>query len=148
MARIKMFDPMKARGIKELDPMKERGIQSLSDLKRKRKANGRTLALDGAAWRKLRALVLAEQPLCPECKERGILEPATEVHHMDDDPTNNDRGNLVGLCKPCHTRHTLRDMGMNVSYGCDASGWPLDPAHHWNAGNHEEPNGPNRPVSR
>lgn len=144
MAKLKMLKPR----LKMINQTNPHGLTLLSDLQRKQRSNGRTLALDGAAWRKLRALVLAEQPLCPECNERGILEPATEVHHIDDDPTNNDRSNLVGLCKPCHTRHTLRDMGLSVSYGCDASGWPLDPAHYWNTGNHEEPNGPNRTVKR
>ena len=94
----------------------------------KRRDNGRTLALDGAAWRRLRAAVLREQPLCAACK----TEMATDVDHIDDDPTNNDRDNLQGLCHECHSRKTNEDMGRKVCWGCDANGMPLDPAHPWN----------------
>jgi 5-methylcytosine-specific restriction protein A len=96
--------------------------------------SGRLLPLNNAAWSKLRKSVLAEQPLCPECEARGIVEPATEVHHRNDNASDNSRDNLVGLCKPDHSRHTARDMGHNVveRLGCDTSGKPLDPSHPWN----------------
>jgi hypothetical protein len=102
-------------------------------LKEKQEANGRTLALNGATWRKLRAAVLAEQPLCPECKDQGALVPATEVDHHDNDPSNNDRDNLVGLCKAHHSQKTSREMrGLTARpYGCDTDGIPLDPDHPW-----------------
>jgi 5-methylcytosine-specific restriction protein A len=107
-------------------------------LKDKQRSNGRTLALDSAAWRKLRALVLTEQPLCRDCESRGYIEPATEVDHHDNDASNNDRDNLVGLCKPCHSYKTQRHehykrTGQHLPLkGCDTSGMPLDPAHPWN----------------
>lgn len=66
----------------------------------------RTLALNGSTWRKLRALVLTEQPLCPRCSEAGHTTPAKEVDHIDDDSTNNLRANLVGLCKMHHGQKT------------------------------------------
>lgn len=94
--------------------------------------SGRLLPLNNAAWRKLRASVLSEQPLCPECEARAILEPATEVHHKNDNASDNSRENLIGLCRPCHSRHTAADRGGNVRYGCDATGKPLDPSHPWN----------------
>ena len=40
-------------------------------LRDKQLSNGRLLALDGAAWRKLRAMVLSEQPLCEMCERQG-----------------------------------------------------------------------------
>lgn len=101
-------------------------------LKEKQQSNGRTLALNGTAWRTLRAAVLREHPLCECCLDDGITEQATDVDHRDNDPTNNDRGNLSALCHACHSRKTSRDMGRRVSYGCDANGMPLDPNHHWN----------------
>lgn len=101
-------------------------------LRDKQKANGRTLALNGLAWRKLRALVLCERPLCEACSKRGRATPATDVDHIDNDPTNNDRGNLASLCHPCHSRKTQADMGKQIKYGCDTNGMPLDPDHHWN----------------
>lgn len=101
-------------------------------LKQKQEANGRTLALDGAAWRRLRASVLADEPLCRYCYLYGELKPATDVDHIDDDPTNNSRDNLQSLCHACHSRKTNADMGRRVTYGCDADGMPLDPNHPWN----------------
>lgn len=100
-------------------------MRTLSD---KRKSNGRTLPLDGAAWRRLRAAVLRKQPLCA-C---GCNQPATDVDHRDNDPTNNSRDNLQGLAHECHARKTAADMGKRVVWGCDANGMPLDPCHHWN----------------
>lgn len=57
---------------------------------------------DSARWRRLRALVLAEQPLC-EC---GQI--ATIVHHVLERSTHPElelsRTNLTGVCDACHTR--------------------------------------------
>ncbi|MFY7942557.1 MAG: HNH endonuclease signature motif containing protein [Burkholderiaceae bacterium] len=108
-----------------------RTLYSGRSLKEKQQANGRTLALNGATWRKLRAQVLNEQPLCPECRDQGCLEPATEVDHHDNDPSNNARENLVGLCKPHHSAKTQADRFGKRINGCDADGKPLDPAHPW-----------------
>lgn len=101
-------------------------------LKQRQEETGRTLALNGAAWRKLRAAVLSEQPMCEHCEARGILTPALEVDHIDNDPTNNNRDNLASLCRPCHSRKTQADMGKIIHMGCDVNGIPLDPKHHWN----------------
>lgn len=98
----------------------------------KQKANGRTLALNGTPWRKLRALVLSEAPLCQHCAARGLIVQATDVDHIDNDPTNNDPRNLASLCAPCHSRKTQADMGKRVNWGCDVNGIPLDPNHPWN----------------
>ena len=89
----------------------------------------RTLALNGAAWRKLRKLVLTEQPLCPRCQERGQLVPALEVDHVDNDPTNNRRDNLMGLCRPHHSEKTNADRYGQQSRGCDVYGRPLTASH-------------------
>lgn len=114
-------------------------------LKEKQQSNGRTLALNSAAWRKLRAQVLREQPLCAICK----TEWATDVDHRDNDPTNNERTNLQGLCHACHSLKTQADMGKEVYWGCDVDGMPLDPSHPWNleksrATGSAEPSGPSR----
>lgn len=109
-----------------------RGIKMAKTLKQRQRETGRTPALDGAAWRRLRASVLADEPLCQDCHARGILTEATEVDHRDNDPTNNERENLVSMCKPCHSRKTQADMGKTVHMGCDIQGMPLDPDHPWN----------------
>ncbi|WP_292934534.1 HNH endonuclease signature motif containing protein [Noviherbaspirillum sp.] len=123
--KLQMLKPR----LQVLDPMKARGIKTL---KQKQEANGRTLALDSAAWRKLRALVLNEEPTCRHCQALGRVTPATDVDHIDNDPSNNSRDNLQALCHECHSRKTNADMGRRVSYGCDVNGMPLDPNHPWN----------------
>lgn len=61
-------------------------------------------------WARLRALVLNEEPLCPECLEHGFVTPCTDVHHLKKATEQNffDRANLQALCAPHHSRHTQR----------------------------------------
>lgn len=101
-------------------------------LKRRQQETGRTLALNGAAWRRLRQSVLDDEPLCRSCYEDNRIVNASDVDHIDNDPTNNDRSNLAALCHSCHSVKTQRDQGSKVVYGCDVNGLPLDPDHHWN----------------
>lgn len=89
-------------------------------LSERRRETGRTLALNGAAWRRLRASVLSEQPLCPRCQEAGYLVGAKEVDHIDGDPTNNERVNLEGLCKLHHSQKTGRQVQQQKSPATDA----------------------------
>ena len=93
---------------------------------------GRTLKLDGAAWRKLRESVLNMEPLCRHCTARGLIVAASEVDHINNVASDNDPDNLQALCKSCHSRKTQADMGKRVALGCDVSGMPADPSHHWN----------------
>lgn len=67
-----------------------------------------------ADWQRLRRMMLAEQPLCVMCLDEGRVTPATEVHHRDGNPRNNDPANLMPLCKPCHSRITNREQGGRV----------------------------------
>lgn len=92
----------------------------------------RTLPLNGAAWQRLRASVLAGEPLCRMCWHMGRTTPATDVDHINGDPSDNTDANLQPLCHECHSRKTARDHGKNVNMGCDAKGMPLDPSHPWN----------------
>lgn len=65
----------------------------------------------GAAWRKLRRIVLASEPLCRHCKARGIVTAAREVDHIDGNVRNLKRSNLQPLCKRCHSAKTVRCDG-------------------------------------
>ncbi|HYC42354.1 MAG TPA: HNH endonuclease signature motif containing protein [Noviherbaspirillum sp.] len=95
--------------------------------RKKKEDNGRTLALGNAPWRKLRALVLNDDPFCRHCGQ-----PATDVDHINNDPSDNRLENLQPLCHSCHSHKTNVDMGHRVAYGCDVNGMPLDPSHPWN----------------
>lgn len=62
-------------------------------------------------WQKLRLMHLRAQPLCAECLNHGLVTLASEVDHIlpkrhggDDSDTN-----LQSLCKPCHSRKTMRE---------------------------------------
>jgi len=61
-------------------------------------------------WRRLRAIVLREQPLCVQCQAEHHVRAATEVDHIT--PHHGDvvlfwsRSNLQGLCSTCHARKT------------------------------------------
>lgn len=63
----------------------------------------------GRTWRRLRLMVLREQPVCADCQR----EPATEVDHLlaKRKGGTDDMANLVGLCKSCHSRKTCREDG-------------------------------------
>ena len=130
--RLKTLDPF--QNVKMLDTTKKPWLK-LSDIKTERwtKAkNGRLLPLNHAAWRKLRASVLAGEPLCRMCTAQGLTVPATDVDHRDNNPANNEPSNLAPLCHMHHGMKTAKDMGHNVRMGCASDGTPLDVGHHWN----------------
>jgi len=64
----------------------------------------------GARHRRWRAMILARDPLCVHCRERGRTTPATEADHIV--PLRRGGGwsleNGQGLCKSCHSRRTAR----------------------------------------
>lgn len=71
------------------------------------------------AWRKCRASFLREcGGLCQNCESRGLIEPATQVHHrkpitpenVDDPRITLNHDNLMALCERCHSEqhHTKR----------------------------------------
>ncbi len=64
------------------------------------------------AWRRLRSLVLADQPLCLDCLASGRTTVASELHHKTAHRGNHalffDQSNLMPLCGPCHAVRTAR----------------------------------------
>lgn len=68
--------------------------------------------INAARWRRLRAQVLAEQPICEDCTAQGLVHAATEVHHITPVESAPDfagkerlaysRANLRALCHSCH----------------------------------------------
>lgn len=104
----------------------------------------------GSRWQQARADHLRRNPLCVFCRDKGRAVAATVVDHITAPRLSEakaggdseqiaaawrlfwDRGNWQSLCKPCHdsTKQRLEKSGRVV--GCDASGQPADPRHHWN----------------
>lgn len=69
----------------------------------------------GRDWQALRLSHLAQHPLCVPCSAAGLTTEATEVDHAT--PHRGDRdllmdpGNLTSMCKPCHSKKTVREDG-------------------------------------
>lgn len=65
-------------------------------------------------WRNVRLKVLADEPLCVDCKRKGRIRPAQEVHHIR--PISAaphlrlSRKNLVPLCCDCHDKRHGKKM--------------------------------------
>ena len=62
-------------------------------------------------WQRVRAIKLAEQPLCEDCLAEGVITLATEVHHVDKGAAAqgmHDVARLLSLCKKHHSMRTLR----------------------------------------
>lgn len=61
----------------------------------------------GRDWQKVRATVLAEEPLCRACMAQGRVTEAVEVHHEQPVRERADlrleQANCTPLCKPCHS---------------------------------------------
>lgn len=93
------------------------------------------------AWRRLRALVLRERPVC---QVAGCGRASSHVDHRTAIAAGGarlDRANLMALCHSCHSRKTAAvDRGYgNASRpaplrapGCTPDGVPRDPRHPWN----------------
>lgn len=91
----------------------------------------------GYKWRKARAVFLSkpENVFCVMCKAQGRMVAATVVDHIkahkDDQALFWDESNWQPLCKPHHDSTKQRIESSGAQIGCDASGVPLDGAHHW-----------------
>ncbi len=57
-------------------------------------------------WQKVRKHKLVRDPLCEECRRRGVITPAEEVHHVipirEREDLRLSLGNLESLCRRCH----------------------------------------------
>lgn len=130
--RLRMLDTTK--GLRMLDQANPHGLRMIDSLKAnpkpKAKATGRdadprrTLPLNSHKWRKLRAYILHESPLCEHCAEQGLTVPATDVDHKDGNPGNNSMANLQSLCHSCHSTKTASDHGKRVTQPVGLDGMP------------------------
>lgn len=64
---------------------------------------------------KVRATLQKEiQSQCPFCENEEVGH--FEIHHIDEDPSNNDTANLLLLCPICHSKITKGDISMADAY--------------------------------
>lgn len=65
-------------------------------------------------WRRDRESYLRQHPFCADCADLGAVVLAEEVDHIvphrGDAGLMWDRSNWQGLCKPCHSRKTAREV--------------------------------------
>ena len=80
-------------------------------------------------WRKLRRMVLAEEPLCRYCQEVNRITPAVIADHIKPVKTHPElafvRDNLQGLCFSCHNSIKAREDRTGKRIGCDKNGIPF-----------------------
>lgn len=89
-----------------------------------------------ARWQKIRAIVLANEPLCRFCLAKGRVVPSTVADHVEphrNDPEKFFAGPFMGLCAPCHSglKQSIEVRGYSNEIGID--GFPIDPKHPYNA---------------
>lgn len=65
-------------------------------------------------WVKASKAYLRDNPLCVDCQELGVVEPATDVDHIEPHKGDRklfwDRSNWQSLCHRCHSRKTAREV--------------------------------------
>lgn len=83
------------------------------DKKNNKSWGGDTSFYKTSAWRKLRLVVLGENPLCVYCLENGITKEAAVVDHIVPvkkwEEGKLKQSNLQGLCHPCHNKKTYNE---------------------------------------
>jgi 5-methylcytosine-specific restriction protein A len=91
-----------------------------------------------ADWRKLRLVVLSEEPLCRFCGDQGRIVPAEVVDHIrpisEAPELRLERDNLRSLCARCHNSHTATEQGFakgKKKHAIGPDGLPTDPSHPW-----------------
>jgi len=104
----------------------------------------------GHRWRLAREVFLGNNPFCCMCSADHRPVAAVVVDHiiaprLQDAKASGDaekirtawklfwdQDNWQPLCKLCHDSVKQRFERSGRIAGCDASGLPLDPRHHWN----------------
>jgi 5-methylcytosine-specific restriction protein A len=79
--------------------------------KAKERQARRLYATSDPIWRRIRADQLGREPLCRECKGKGLIVGANVVDHINQDTFNNTPENLQSLCSPCHDHKTGVETG-------------------------------------
>lgn len=81
-----------------------------------RRLHANTSFYQSQQWRRVRALFLAQFPLCSDCSKRGMVVAARVVDHIvpiNEGGARYDYHNLQGLCDRCHNRKSGREAHKN-----------------------------------
>ena len=70
----------------------------------RRKVRPRNPFYSTAGWDRIRKAYLKRHPQCERCR----TAKATDVHHVDENTSNNLDDNLEALCHGCHSKQTLQ----------------------------------------
>jgi len=63
-----------------------------------------------ARWLRIRKMKIRRDTLCQDCLRHDVVTPATVVHHVDGNRTNNRPENHRSLCASCHSATHGRAM--------------------------------------
>lgn len=86
-----------------------------------------TERLRGRAGQEQRLRRLMAEPLCRDCRDRGLVVPATVPDHivpLAKGGTDTD-DNIRCLCDPCHRKRTAEQFGHQIRHAVGVDGWPL-----------------------
>lgn len=128
MAKLQALQP-------RIQPLKGRELGQPQSLESWRE--GKTTAQRGYGykWQKARETFLRHNPLCTYCQDRGRVTGATvvdhKIPHRGDQRLFWDQGNWQSLCAECHSSVKQAEEKSGVVSGCDITGSPIDPNHHW-----------------
>jgi 5-methylcytosine-specific restriction protein A len=93
------------------------------------RAKTRWLDTGSTRWRRIRASILARDPLCVMCppKRRQMSTIVDHVNGRADRPEDYADDNLQGLCWSCHSSKTGHQRAGTTAEnkGCDEAGNPL-----------------------
>ena len=80
----------------------------------------------GRARQKMRARLLAANPICYVCGTAVAVELDHKVALTNGG--SNDDENLGGICTQCHEAKTLKDLGQKPRVTIGIDGWPTEDA--------------------
>ena len=83
----------------------------------------------GRDHRRLRKILLAQEPTCRLCREKGRVSVATIADHIvpiAQGGAVHDINNLQPVCSDCHLDKTNADNGRRVKPRYGEDGWPIE----------------------
>ena len=75
---------------------------------------------DNPRWKKLRAIVKEDEPLCRYCLAKGLAVDTKDIDHIlsiNNGGKAYDRDNLQGLCRPCHLDKSREERKAAMAQG-------------------------------